>query len=50
MKHEGIFFDPNSVVQQEEIVETRQINDPETGIIPFVESRQERSFAETVSG
>lgn len=44
IKYEGFFFDPDSIVQQQE---TQQINDPETGIISSAESRQERSLTET---
>lgn len=37
IKYEGFFFDPDSIVQQQE---TQQINDPETSIISSAESRQ----------
>lgn len=46
IKYEGFFFDPDSIVQQQE---TQQINDPETSIISSAGSRQERSLTETVS-
>ncbi|GBC05810.1 hypothetical protein RclHR1_06430011 [Rhizophagus clarus] len=45
IRNEGIFFNLGSNEQEE----TQEINDPENGRISPTESKQEHSFAETIS-